>query len=123
MSLSTLLILILIGFTAGAFSGMIGIGGGIIMIPALVYLLKLDQHSAQGTSIAVMLPPIGIFAAYNYYKDGHVDIYYSLIIALAFMAGGYFGSLWVLKMSSSLLKKIFSTVLILIALKMLFSNK
>lgn len=123
MSLSTLLILILIGFTAGAFNGMIGIGGGIIMIPALVYLLKLDQHSAQGTSIAVMLPPIGIFAAYNYYKDGHVDIYYSLIIALAFMAGGYFGSLWVLKMSSSLLKKIFSTVLILIALKMLFSNK
>lgn len=123
MSLSTLLILILIGFTAGAFSGMIGIGGGIIMIPALVYLLKLDQHSAQGTSIAVMLPPIGIFAAYNYYKDGHVDIYYSLIIALAFMAGGYFGSLWVLKMSSSLLKKIFSAVLILIALKMLVSNK
>ena len=61
MSLSTLLILILIGFTAGAFNGKIGIGGGIIMIPALVYLLKLDQHSAQGTSIAVMLPPIGIF--------------------------------------------------------------
>lgn len=123
MSISTLIILILIGFTAGVFSGMIGIGGGIILIPALIYFLKLDQHTAQGTSIAIMLPPIGIFAAYNYYKEGHVNIYYSIVIALAFMLGGYFGSLWVLKMSPTLLRRIFSVILILIAAKMLLSNK
>ncbi|HMN32340.1 MAG TPA: sulfite exporter TauE/SafE family protein [Chitinophagaceae bacterium] len=120
--MTTLIILILIGFTAGVFSGMIGIGGGIILIPALIYFLKLDQHTAQGTSLAIMLPPIGLFAAYNYYKAGHINIYYAIVIALAFMVGGYFGSAWVIKLSPAILKKIFSVVLILIAIKMLFSK-
>lgn len=123
MNITTLLILILIGFTAGVFSGMIGIGGGIILIPALIYFLKLDQHTAQGTSLAIMLPPIGLFAAYNYYKEGHINIYYAIVIALAFMVGGYFGSAWVLKIPVNTLRKIFSIVLILIAIKMLVSNK
>lgn len=89
MNWITIIILIVIGLMAGVFGGMFGVGGAIIMIPALVYFLGVDQHTAQGTSLAVMLPPIGLFAAYNYYKEGQVNIWYAVIIAVTFMIGGY----------------------------------
>ncbi|MBL7931615.1 MAG: sulfite exporter TauE/SafE family protein [Bacteroidia bacterium] len=122
MSATTLLVLILVGMVAGTLGGMIGLGGGIILVPALVFLLKLDQQTAQGTSIAVMLPPIGLFAVYNYYKAGFVNTPYALVLALAFMVGGYFGSLLALRMSPDLLRKAFSVLMVLIAVKMFFSG-
>jgi uncharacterized protein len=123
MSLTTVIILILIGLMAGVFGGMFGVGGAIIMIPALVYFLGVDQHTAQGTSVAIMLPPIGLFAAYNYYKAGEVNIWYAVIIATAFLLGGYFGSMIALSLPENLMKKIFGILLILIALKMIFSRQ
>ncbi len=123
MNLTTILILVIIGLMAGVFGGMFGVGGAIIMIPALVYFLGVDQHTAQGTSVAIMLPPIGLFAAYNYYKAGQVNIWYAVIIAIAFMVGGYFGSVIALKFPENLMKKIFGILLILVALRMIFSKQ
>jgi hypothetical protein len=123
MNLTTIIVLVIIGLMTGVFGGMFGVGGAIIMIPALVYVLGVDQHTAQGTSVAIMLPPIGLFAAYNYYKAGHVNIWYAVIIAIAFMVGGYFGSMIALKLSENLMKKIFGILLILVALRMIFSKQ
>jgi len=120
MNLITIIILVIIGLMAGVFGGMFGVGGAIIMIPALVYFLGVDQHTAQGTSVAIMLPPIGLFAAYNYYKAGEVNIWYAVIIATAFLIGGYFGSVIALKLPENLMRKLFAILLILVALRMLF---
>jgi len=122
MSTSLLLILIVIGIITGIMAGMLGIGGAIIMIPALGLLLGLSQQTAQGTSLAVMLPPVGIIAAYNYYKAGHVNIKFALILAIAFIIGSYFGSKIALNLPQSTLKKIFGILLLLVAAKMLFSK-
>jgi len=122
MNLTTILILVVIGLMAGVFGGLFGVGGAIIMIPALVYFLGVDQHTAQGTSLAVMLPPIGLFAAYNYYKDGQVNIWYAIIIAITFMIGGYFGSKLALNLPEQLMKKIFAIFLILVGLKLLLTR-
>ncbi len=123
MNLTTLLILVIIGLMAGVFGGMFGVGGAIVMIPALVYFLGVDQHTAQGTSLAVMLPPIGLFAAYNYYKVGQVNIWYAVIIAVTFMIGGYFGSKIALNLPENLMKKIFGIFLLLVALRLIFSRQ
>jgi uncharacterized membrane protein YfcA len=120
MNTVTVIILIGIGLSAGIFGGMIGLGGGVIMIPAMVYLLGLDQHTAQGTSLAVMLPPVGLLAAYNYYKAGNCDIRFAAIIAAAFFIGGYFGSRISLNIPVVTLKRIFAISLIIISLNMLF---
>jgi len=122
MSTSVLLLLIVIGIVTGFMAGMLGIGGAIIMIPALVFFLGLSQHTAQGTSLAVMLPPIGILAAYNYYKAGQVNIKFALILAAAFIVGSYFGSKLAINIPQPLLKKIFGVLLLLVAVKMLFSK-
>jgi uncharacterized membrane protein YfcA len=120
MTTSTIIILIAIGLFAGIFSGMIGLGGGLIIIPALMYLLHLDQHTAQGTSLAIMLPPIGLMAAYNYHKAGALNIQFAAVIAIAFFVGGFFGSRWALNMPEALLRKIFAITLIAVAIKMLW---
>jgi Sulfite exporter TauE/SafE. len=122
MSVSMLLMLLLIGVVTGIMAGMLGIGGAIIMIPAMVFLLGFSQQMAQGTSLAVMLPPIGIFAAYNYWKAGHVNIEFALILAAAFIIGSYFGSKFALNLPQTVLKKIFGVLLLLVAAKMLFSK-
>lgn len=123
MQTTTVIILIVIGLMAGVFGGMFGVGGAIIMIPALVYFLGVDQHTAQGTSLAVMLPPIGLFAAYNYYKAGQVNIWYAVIIAAAFMIGGYFGSMISLNLPENLMKKLFGLFLIITALRLIFEKQ
>jgi uncharacterized protein len=123
MNLVTIIILVVIGLIAGVFGGMFGVGGAIIMIPALVYFLGVDQHTAQGTSVAIMLPPIGLFAAYNYYKAGQVNIWYAVIIAMAFMVGGYFGSKIAMVLPENIMKKAFGILLILVALKMIFTKQ
>ncbi len=122
MTTSVLLLLIVIGIITGVMAGMLGIGGAVIMIPSLVFLLGFSQHMAQGTSLAVMLPPIGIIAAYNYYKAGQVNLKFALILAAAFIAGSYFGSKLALTLPQTILKKGFAILLIAIALKMLFSK-
>lgn len=122
MTTSMLLILIVIGIITGIMAGMLGIGGAVIMIPALVYLLGISQQMAQGTSLAVMLPPIGIIAAYNYYKSGQVNIKFALILAVFFLIGSYFGSKLALNLPQPVLKKIFGVLLLLVAAKMLLSK-
>jgi len=120
MASSTLIILILIGLFAGAFSGMIGLGGGLVIIPAVIYLLGMNQYMAQGTSLAIMLPPIGLMAAFNYYKAGALNLKYAMIIAVAFFIGGYFGSKWALTIPEAVLRKIFAVALIIVAIRMLW---
>jgi hypothetical protein len=103
-------------------AGMLGIGGAIIMIPALVFFLGISQQSAQGTSLAVMLPPVGIIAAFNYYKAGYVNIKFAIILAAFFLIGSYFGSKMALTIPQKVLRKIFGVLLLLVAAKMLWSK-
>ncbi len=122
MTITTIIFLIVIGLLAGILSGIVGIGGGLIMIPMLILFLGLSQHSAQGTSLAVMLPPIGILAAMNYYKAGFVEWKFALIIAVTFIIGGYFGSKFAVSVSAAVLQKIFGVVLLVAAIKMIFGK-
>jgi len=122
MTIQTVILLILIGLFAGAMSGFIGIGGGVVMVPALVYLMGLSQHEAQGTSLILMLPPIGILAVMNYYKAGQLNITYGVIIALAFVIGGYYGSKLSLKLSPAKVKLVFGFLMLYIAGKMIYSG-
>jgi uncharacterized protein len=122
MDISTVLILALIGLLAGTMGGMVGLGGGLIIVPAMVYLMGADQKTAQGTSIAIMLPPIGLFAAINYYKAGYVNIKYALIIAATFMIGGFLGSKLAIALPEAVVKKVFAALMIVTAAKMLLSK-
>jgi uncharacterized membrane protein YfcA len=122
MAISTLLLLLAIGIVSGAFAGLLGIGGGIILIPALVFFMGMGQQTAQGTSLAMMLPPIGILAAFNYYKAGQVNIKYALILAVAFIAGSYFGSKIAVNISPVLMKRVFGVIMLIVAVKMLLSK-
>ena len=122
MSVTTLLILLLVGVVTGFMAGMLGIEGAIIMVPALIYILGFSQHMAQGTSLAVMLPPIGIIAAYNYWKAGQVDIKVAIILIITFLLGSYFGSKLAINLPQATLKKIFAILLLLVATKMLFTK-
>jgi uncharacterized membrane protein YfcA len=121
--METLIYLILIGLAAGFLGGMVGIGGGVIIVPALVLLFGLSQHNAQGISLAMMLFPVGLLGVLNYYKKGHVDFKYAGLIAVGFLIGSYLGSKFSLTLPQELVKKIFAVVMILLALKMLFSGK
>jgi len=122
MDVQTIMILVIIGLIAGIFSGFVGIGGGVIIVPALVYFMAMSQTGAQGTSLAMMLPPIGILAVYNYYKAGEININYALILAAAFVVGGFIGSKISLSISPSLVKKIFGIFMLLVSIRMIFSK-
>jgi uncharacterized protein len=111
MEISTLFILLTIGVFAGIASGFVGIGGGLIIVPALIYFMGLDQHTAQGTSLALMLPPIGILAAMQYHSEQHVEWTYSAIIAITFIIGAWLGSKWSLRLSTSSVRLVFSAFL------------
>jgi hypothetical protein len=120
--MTTIIILLSIGLFAGILSGMVGVGGGIIIVPAVVYFIGLSQHQAIGTSLAVLLLPVGILAVYNYYKEGYVDIKMTLIIASMFIIGGFIGSKISISLDQNLLKKIFGGVLLLVAFKMILGK-
>jgi len=122
MNITLLLSLILIGLLAGVFSGFMGVGGGVVMIPLMMLLLGFDQHQAQGTSLAVLAVPVTFLAAYNYYGEGHVNWKYALVIALAFVVGGFLGSKIAISINQTLLKRIFGVVLVIAAIKM-FTSK
>jgi uncharacterized protein len=111
-----------LGIGVGIFSGLIGVGGGIILIPALVYLFKMNQHMAQGTSLAMLLPPTGILAFLKYYKAGHADLKLGLIIAVGVFIGGYFGGAWAQDISGATLRRVFALVLMGTAVKMFFEK-
>jgi uncharacterized membrane protein YfcA len=117
-----ILICILLGLTAGAFSGIVGIGGGIIIVPALVIFFGMSQHLAQGTTLAIMVPPIGILAAWTYYNQGYVDIKVALFVALGFLVGGLIGAKVAVYLPNHILKIIFALVLFAIGIKMLMSK-
>jgi len=116
------IILLIIGLVAGVFSGMVGIGGGIIVIPALVYLLGFTQQQAQGTSLGLLLPPIGILAVMNYHKAGFVDTRAALIMCITFLAGSYLSSKFAISIPSEYLKKIFAVFMLVYAMKILISK-
>jgi uncharacterized membrane protein YfcA len=113
---------ILLGVVAGIFSGLIGIGGGIIIVPVLVLLFGLSQHTAQGTTLALMVPPIGLLAALAYYKQGFVDLKIAAFVCVGFFIGGLLGAKFALGIPETVLKKIFGVVLLLVSVKMILGK-
>ena len=134
MDVSTFITLLLIGLTAGIASGYIGIGGGIIIIPALIYFLKLDQYQAQGVSLALMLPPIGIIAFYSYFQAGTFNlviegvdhknllIYYALVMAFFFVFGGWIGSKFAFKTPIHIVQLLFGLFMLYASIKMIING-
>ncbi|MEO5649966.1 MAG: sulfite exporter TauE/SafE family protein [Ginsengibacter sp.] len=123
MNLQIILILILVGLAAGMLSGLVGVGGGIIIVPSLVYFLAFSQKQAQGTSLGILLLPIGILGVWQYYKAGYVDWRTVWLVALGFLAGSYLGSKIAINISQEMVKKIFAILMIIVACKMLFFDK
>ena len=121
--MTTILLLLALGLIAGILSSMVGIGGGIVIVPALVFLFGISQKMAQGTSLVMLLPPIGLLAVINYYKAGFVDLRLAGILIVAFVAGSYFGSKVALNLNEVVLKRIFGVLLMLLAIKYLFFPK
>src|SRR6187551_1317588 len=119
MTVQIIMLLVIIGLAAGILSGLVGVGGGIIIVPALVFFLGFTQQQAQGTSLGLLLLPVGILAVMNYYNKGHVDIKVVGIMSVAFVLGGWIGSKLALTLSQEMLKRIFAIVLFYTALKML----
>ncbi len=117
-----ILTIILIGLAAGTLSGLTGLGGGAIVVPALVYLLGFSMHMAQGTSLAMMIPPIGLLAVWGYYQKGFVDIRTAAILVVFFVIGGFLGSRLAVNLSETVLRRGFAIFLILIAIKMLIQE-
>jgi len=122
LDIQTVIYLVFIGVFAGIISGFIGIGGGIVIVPGLIYLVGLTQIQAQGTSLALMLPPIGILAFMHYYKQGNVDLKVAGIVAVTFIIGGFFGAKLAHKIDQNIVKIIFGVLMLLIAFKMIFSG-
>ncbi len=116
------IILLIVGLAAGILGGMMGVGGGVIVIPALMFFLGLTQKEANATSVAFMLAPTGLLAFINYYKAGLVNVKFAAILAIAFFIGAYFGSVWAIKMPIDTLKKLFGVLLVLVGLKLILGK-
>lgn len=104
-----------IGLVVGVLVGFMGVGGGVILIPAMVYILRMDQHMAQGTSLFMQLPPLGLGALLMYRKKGQVDLKEGVICALGILAGGYLGSKMAIDISSRYLREMFGLFMIVAA--------
>ncbi len=120
--MTNMVLYLVLGLAAGTFSGLIGIGGGTIIVPALVFLFGLSQHQAQGTTLALLVPPIGFLAAWTYYKQGYVDLRIAALICIGFFFGGFLGAKIATKLSNVLLERVFGIALLLISLKMIFAK-
>lgn len=122
MTTQTILILVIIGLFAGIISGFVGVGGGVVIVPALVFFLGLTQHQAQGTSLFILVMPVGILAVMNYSKTANINWNYGAIIALTFVIGGYFGSKLSLKLSPSVVKLVFGLIMAFVSIKLILSG-
>ena len=114
------IILIVVGLAAGVLSGLLGIGGGILIIPALIYCLGYSQHMAQGTTLALMVPPVGILAAWTYWREGNVNLAAAALICLGFVFGGWLGAKFTTAIPELVLRRSFGVFLGVIAVKMIF---
>jgi len=123
MDAQTIIILALIGIAAGILGGMVGVGGGIIIVPALVFFLGFTQKMAQGTSLGILLLPVGILGVIQYYKQGYIDMKVVVVISLGFLIGSFLGSKIALVLPQETVKKIFAGLMIVVAVKMLFFDK
>jgi hypothetical protein len=121
-AINTVILYVLLGITAGTLSGLIGIGGGVIIVPALVFVFGLSQHAAQGTTLALLVPPIGILGAWTYWKQGDVDIRIAAFICLGFLLGSLLGARVATQLPNLLLGRIFGGATVLIGLKMLLAR-
>jgi len=113
---------IVLGLVAGIASGFLGIGGGIVIVPALVFLFGLTQHQAQGTTLALMIPPIGLLAALKYYAEGNVKVSIAAFVCVGFFIGGFIGASFVQKIPDVVLKRIFGVVIFIISIKMIWGK-
>lgn len=117
MNITAVLGLLIVGLAAGVLSSLVGIGGGTVVVPALVIFFAMSQKMAQGTSLAMLLPPIGILAVINYYKAGFVDFRIAAVLCISFLIGGYLGSKIALGLSETVIKKIFAVFLLILSVK------
>lgn len=125
MTITTIITLIIIGLLAGILSGLVGVGGGIIMVPLFIIFLGLTQHNAQGLSLAVMLPPVTFLAVYNYHTSGNggnIDWKVALIVSVLFIVGGFIGSKIALQIDQRMLKRIFGIMMLIVAIKLIFTK-
>jgi hypothetical protein len=113
---------LLLGLLVGMLSGIVGLGGGILIVPALVFLFRMSQHKAQGTSLAALLAPVGILAFWEYYKSGNVDLKAALLIAVGYALGGYFGGSWAQHLSATVLHRILGGLMVVIGLRFLLAK-
>lgn len=122
MRMNEIILLLIVGLLAGFVGGMMGVGGGVVVIPALIFIMGFSQHQAQGTALAFMLPPIGLMAAWNYYKAGYVNVKYALLLMVAFVVGAWVGSMISVQLPDKVLKKIFGVMLLYVAYRMIFKS-
>lgn len=120
--MSNEILFVILGLVAGVFSGIIGLGGGVIIVPALVFIFGMSQQQAQGTTLALMVPPIGILAAYTYYQSGFVNLKIAGLVCLGFIFGGWLGAKIAVQLPKEVLQKIFAIVLLFLAVKMFFAK-
>jgi uncharacterized membrane protein YfcA len=120
--MNTVLLLLAIGLMAGFLSGLIGIGGGIIIMPLLLYLVNMNQKTAQGTTLFLFMLPISVLSVYNYHKAGYVDFKTAAIMAITFLVGSYFGSKIAINIDTKALKQVFAVIIILIGVKILWDK-
>ena len=114
---------ILLGLAGGVWSGLVGLGGGTLIIPVLVYLFKMNQHQAQGTTLAMMVPPIGLLAAWSYYREGNANLPAAGLMCVGFVVGAYLGAEWAGELSTRMLQKVFGGALLVLSIKMLFFSR
>jgi uncharacterized membrane protein YfcA len=118
----TIVLSIVLGLAAGVLSGLLGIGGGILIVPAFVLIFGFSQHLAQGTTLALMVPPIGLLAAWTYYKHGDVNVKVAALVCLGFFIGGLFGARWATQINPATLRRLFGVALLISALKMILTK-
>ena len=120
--MTDIVIVLVLGLVAGVLSGFFGVGGGVLIVPALVLLIGMEQHSAVGTSLGALLPPVGLLGAWEYYKHGHVNVVYALLLGLGLILGGWLGATYAVKISGPVLRRAFAIFLGLTAIQLFFKR-